>query len=89
MSAENKYALDVIVQYFNTKWHNIDPETYFTLGFEIFGIKDFRFSRILAGYGPPPYESSFKYRISKFYLVALGRFYFGPVSRYVRNAIMK
>ncbi len=58
-------------------------------GLEFFGIKNFRFSRMLAGYGPPPYESSFKYRISKFYLVALGRFYFGPVSRYVRNAIMK
>lgn len=56
---------------------------------KFFGIENFRFSRILSGYGPPPYETSFKNRISKFYLVALGRFYFGPISKYVRAGMMK
>lgn len=39
MTRENKLALDTITSFFNTKWANIDPETYFSLGFELFGLR--------------------------------------------------
>lgn len=36
-----------------------------------------------------PYETSFKNRISKFYLTNLGKVYFGPTVKFVRAQIMK
>jgi hypothetical protein len=39
MTSENRLCLDTVTGFFNTKWQNIDPETYFTLGFEIFGMR--------------------------------------------------
>jgi len=39
MTSENKLVLDTITSFFNTKWNNIDPETYFNLGFELFGMR--------------------------------------------------
>ena len=36
-----------------------------------------------------PYESSFKNRISKFYLTNLGKVYFGPTVKFVRGQMMK
>jgi len=36
MTKENKLALDTITSYFNTKWSIINPEVYFSIGFELF-----------------------------------------------------
>ncbi len=46
MSKENKRYLDTITAYFNTKWSIIDPETYFKIGFDLFGLR-FSYRRFL------------------------------------------
>jgi hypothetical protein len=37
MIKENKNMLQILTGYFNTKWKDIDPEKYFTIGFELYG----------------------------------------------------
>jgi hypothetical protein len=39
MTKENKLQLDTLVDYFNTKWQNVDPETYMSIGFELFKLR--------------------------------------------------
>jgi hypothetical protein len=39
MTSENKLQLDTLTGWFNTKWNNIDPETYFSIGFELFKLR--------------------------------------------------
>jgi hypothetical protein len=39
MTKENKLSLDTITAWFNTKWARVDPETYFTIGFELFNLR--------------------------------------------------
>jgi len=39
MSKENKEQLDKLTLFLNTKWNNIDPERYLSLGFELYGMR--------------------------------------------------
>ncbi|MFW6129967.1 MAG: hypothetical protein ACOC56_02210 [Atribacterota bacterium] len=39
LKGKNKECLETITKYFNTKWSNIDPEMYFSCGFELFKNK--------------------------------------------------
>jgi hypothetical protein len=41
MNKRNRESLILITDYFNTKWSNIDPETYFECGFDI--LKSFSY----------------------------------------------
>lgn len=42
MNKKNSDALKLITDYFNTKWSNIDPETYFDCGFSL--LKTFSYA---------------------------------------------